>query len=345
MGNIRKHRPFVRYSLRTAFFFLTVLSLLLGYLTVKVREQRESVGIINQHGGTVGYDYEADINPTQSFPGSSFVRQYFGHEYFQQVVSIDLSKSEVSDSDLRLISRLGRARTMLLNETKITDQGLLEIPRMSELRRVELSGTKVTSEGIRVLGSLPSLNRVSLADTGIDDQAVSSLVNCEELNLDGTLITSKGIALLSASSTLTRLSLRHTQIDDSSVSALLTLRSLQFLDVVDSKLSGKGLYEVHKGLPACRLVGAWAEISAAQNRNKYLSERLRCTDFILKMERTNKTRPFKLLILDSQHIDDVHLSMLAGFKDLDAVDVRGAIVTDKGINKIKRVIPNLEVIR
>ncbi len=65
--------------------------------------------------------------------------------------SIDLSKTKVTDEDLKLMAKLNQLRILNLDNTVVSDAGLMNLPAVTSLSNLSLFGTKVTKEGVAKL--------------------------------------------------------------------------------------------------------------------------------------------------------------------------------------------------
>src|SRR6185369_8677613 len=101
-----------------------------------------------------------------------------------------------------------------------------------------LAKTKVTSDGIRGLLQTRKGCNLVLEDTSVGDEALSNLAGCKLLGLGGTSVTSQGIKELAESESLGVLSIQRTVVDDAAVPALMKIKTLTWLMVSDTKISG-----------------------------------------------------------------------------------------------------------
>jgi hypothetical protein len=338
-------RRWYQFSLRTFLILVTLLAMWLGYISFRAREQQAAVRRINELGGSVQYDYQIGIYPTTSPAGWPWLRKLVGDEYFQDVVAVNLNDTKVSDADLGVIGKLRRTKRLALNRTDVSDAGLASFSGMSELDYLGLAQTKVTSNGIRCLRPPKSSSVVTLENTSVDDNALPNLSGCAELGLDGTRITSHGLKQLNSCQNLILLSIRRTAVDDEAVPILAQFTTLQWLNLTDTKISGEGLLALRKALPTCRIDGGWADISKPDARTLGLPESKRGRHFVSNVRLLNRKYPIKLLLLSSPLISDVDLWMLQDLEHLEVLDLRGASVSDKGVQKLQKAMPELKIYR
>jgi serine/threonine protein kinase len=93
---------------------------------------------------------------------------------------LDLSGSDVSDEDLKIIEELP-IRGLKLNNTKITDAGLATVGKISSMVELYLDGTKITDAGIQQLGNCRKLEMLTLSNTAISDAIHKPLNACGKL--------------------------------------------------------------------------------------------------------------------------------------------------------------------
>lgn len=95
----------------------------------------------------------------------------------QQITWLDLSRTDVSDSDLRRLPDFGHLTRLSLQQTSITDSTLAAIGSLEHLEYVNLYGTGITDEGLQHLQSLPSLKSLYLWQTLVSREAIEELIS------------------------------------------------------------------------------------------------------------------------------------------------------------------------
>ena len=342
----RPNRRWLQFSLRTFVVVITLFAAWLGYVSFRAREQQAAVARIKELGGIVQYDYQMPPSAEPSPPGWPWLRRLVGDEYFQDVAFVKLDETSVSDADLPLISKLRRTKTLSLNRTDVSDEGLVSIRGMTELNYLGLMKTKVTSKGIRSL-SLPRNGCILVLEgTSVGDEALSNLTGCSHLALASTRITSEGIKGLEDSKTLHDLSVMGTAVDDAAVPSLVKIKTLTWLIVSDTKISGEGLFTLRNALPKCQIDGEIADLS--NGFNPAASPRLASDSWKMRVSHLmslNKIQHLKLLVLSDTLVTDAHLATLEGLDQLESLDLRGSSVTDAGVEKLQKALPKLKIHR
>lgn len=97
-------------------------------------------------------------------------------EVKKQIVSLNLNKMPVKDSDLNRISKFENLRKLDLNFTDITAKGLKEITSLKHLQSLTLSGIKLDFKDLQaIIPSFKNLKTVSVWDTGLSSTELGQL--------------------------------------------------------------------------------------------------------------------------------------------------------------------------
>ena len=182
-----------------------------------------------------------------------------------------------------------------------------------------------------------------LAETSIGDDALPNLSSCGFLFLDGTAITSQGVQKLAESKTLIDLSIQRTAVDDAAVPSLVKIKTLTWLLVWDTKISGEGLFTLRNALPKCKVDGPVVDFSFNPAAPGPVGG-----GWKPRMERLlwlNKAQHLKLVVLADPSVTDGHLATLEGLDHLEVLDLRGASVTDAGVQRLQKALPKLKIHR
>jgi len=91
------------------------------------------------------------------------------------LVSLDLSRSQLSDAGLGELAAFTHLRRLRLDQTGIGDAGMKELVSLKELAVLNLFGTKVGDEGLRFVSTLPRLERVFVWQSGVTSEGVAAL--------------------------------------------------------------------------------------------------------------------------------------------------------------------------
>ena len=107
------------------------------------------------------------------------------------LVSLDLSRSQLSDAGLGELAAFTHLRRLRLDQTGIGDAGMEELVPLKELAVLNLFGTKVGDEGLRAVGALPRRERVFVWQSGITAKGIAAL---REFRPDVQVIGGVGLA-------------------------------------------------------------------------------------------------------------------------------------------------------
>jgi hypothetical protein len=155
------------------------------------------------------------------------------YDHDRNVIEADLRNSLVSNTDLVLLREQVGLKRLILQSTHITDAGLEHLKRLPNLRYLNLENTNITNGGLIHIKGL----------------------RLEELGLSGTNVNDAGLEHLSELSTLRNLYLNRTNITDAGLVHLEKLRSLTFLSVIDTQVTGEAVREFEDALPSVTLGG------------------------------------------------------------------------------------------
>jgi uncharacterized protein (TIGR03067 family) len=108
-----------------------------------------------------------------------------------------------------------RVRTAMLSRTSVSDVDLKHLASFKELDSISLVETSVGNGGMKNLAALGSLKRLNLSMTEVDDtglQALAGLSHLEELDLIGTAVTDESVNTLSKLTRLKEVDLSLTKV-------------------------------------------------------------------------------------------------------------------------------------
>jgi internalin A len=96
-------------------------------------------------------------------------------ESANDVTSIDLEGTGVTDAGLRELQDFGNLRELNLFDLSVTDDGVKELARFKELTMVNLSCTGLSDAGLEVLKNLTRLKKIIVTDTKVTQAGVREL--------------------------------------------------------------------------------------------------------------------------------------------------------------------------
>jgi len=120
--------------------------------------------------------------------GSAWLRRLVGYErmeMFENVDTVGLGATRVTDAELRNVAKLTEVEWLWLKDTQITDAGLTHLTGLKRLRVLGLAGTGITDAGLRHLNSLPELRWLDVTETAVSLRGISDLKRrLPELNVE-----------------------------------------------------------------------------------------------------------------------------------------------------------------
>ncbi len=238
-----------QFGLRAILTTIALLALLLAALDYSIvspyRDEQRAAAALVALGGKVLL-----VEDTESW-----IPRHMGTNFFDKRVAaiVDLSHSQLTDSDLVHLRAFGHCGQLNLAYTLVSDAGLEQISHVVGGRFIDLSHTQITNVS-RLLSGRPrdqplglkfSGNRIApgafgfsagpvwtplqeldLSDSDAGDQTLEEfpgMVNLSKLDLSGTDVTDAGLDRLLKLEGLTRLGLSRTKVTADGVSRLKSL--------------------------------------------------------------------------------------------------------------------------
>lgn len=227
---LKPKRRWAQFTLRGFFVLVTILCVALGTWIVPAERQRRAVAAIEALHGRVTY---ADDTQTKATP-TTLLRRWLPRDCFNEVRTVCLSSTAVTDAQLTNVEWLADLREFDLDVTQVTDAGLAHLRAMKRLKRLSLNGTQVTDAELAHLRALTAL---------------------EWLQLNGTRVTGAGLDHLQAMADLELLCLKGTQVADPALVHLRPLTGLKMLDLRGTRVTDAGLAGLQQALPKCIALG------------------------------------------------------------------------------------------
>lgn len=115
---------------------------------------------------------------------------------FARATVVNLSETEITDSELTALERLNGLERLNLSDTRITDNGLRHLKDLTRLKALDLSGTRISGQGLVHLRSLAALEYLYLGGTQVGDgdlRHLKDLTRLQHLDVTGTAISGKGV--------------------------------------------------------------------------------------------------------------------------------------------------------
>lgn len=210
---------------------------------------------IDYDGGVVS-EFEKDSGKLEFKSLTSFGNHNFSDSDFQnctpriarneEIVSINLSYSSVTDRVFKHIALLPRLQSLSLSYTSVSCYGIENL-QDSNIDFLYLTGISISNEGVVGLSKLTRLQILYIGQTGVSDKHIgilASLSKLHQLNLANTLITDAAIPLLLKLNGLQELNIAGTQISDDAIVSISKLNKLKSLNIFDTLITAEGKYKL-----------------------------------------------------------------------------------------------------
>ncbi len=223
-------RRLLQFRLRTAFLLMAGLAILLGLALTP--GWREKAAIEALEPAWVEYHFDDELDPQTGAKGDvppripKWFRALIGEHHFRRVWFVRMKFTDLDDEKLSHIAQL-RSLRYLTNDT------IAESLTLSPADAGGIGGHRITDDGLAHLTKLPELESLMLWDTAITDAGLEQLLRLPKL---------------------TELKITSPQITDDSVDTLARMQQLEVLYVSGMCISNKGVRELRKRLPHCRIV-------------------------------------------------------------------------------------------
>jgi hypothetical protein len=215
----RPRRFWPRFTLRVLLAVMTALCIGLAIWTHRAREQARIVKHIEEHYGTVMYDWEPQPAPKMNdarSPVPAWLLDRLGEDFFHQVVWAHVR----GDVDMEQVSRLTAIRELTIWKEDLTDDMFRPIANLRKLRKLTIQ-----SDMHQSLGDYPDTTH--LGDPSLS--LIAQMPRLEQLYVDGMGFTAEGLAALAESQSLRSVWINHchTSVTPADVQPLLQTGRLQ----------------------------------------------------------------------------------------------------------------------
>jgi internalin A len=243
---------------------------------------------------------------------------------------IDLQRTDVTDSGLRVLTSLTKLRSLALPRS-ITDRGMVMVADLRSLVCLEMWACAITDDGLSDLENLTNIEYLNLADTKITGKGLRHLSRMENLvflGLDGTAVAGEGIESLNTLPSLRELKLGHTRIADQDLAAIVpTLRRLECLTLNSTAITDNGLSQLRE---AIRLKKLWLMNTAVTDAG---------LGFISKLVSLQE------LALNDTAVGDACIVQLQNLHTLREIFLANTAVSKDGIVGLRRKLPGVTILQ
>ena len=153
---------------------------------------------------------------------------------------------------------------------RCTDAALNVVSRLDSLREVDVSRSMIGDDGLRCLSRLPELKSLDIRRTFVSDDGIALLGQCDELvdlrigawleDLFEPPLTGHGLRHLREIDTLQRIVLEGGTFGDEVVEHLCQIKSLKYVELIDTNLSHTGINRLRQRVPKVVAVGVPLEV-------------------------------------------------------------------------------------
>jgi Leucine-rich repeat (LRR) protein len=246
-------RSWYKFSLRSIFIFITLIAIVMGWVTYERAQSRRELQIaekLQASGAHVTLRDPFNVPPqgrlgAQAATRPSWWRRLLGNIFGPRIWHVGVG--QWSSPDLTLLAGLENLHELRLNDTKVSD--LAPLAELKKLQGLYLNDTQVTD--LKPLARLTNLQRLHLDNTQISDVApLSGLSKLQQLWLGGTHVSD--LAPLAKLNNLRTLYLDFTQVSD--LAPLAGLKNLQKLYLNRTHVSDEQVKSLQQVLPNCKIV-------------------------------------------------------------------------------------------
>jgi len=242
---------------------------------------------------------------------------------------LDLANTSMKGPCLKVVATLKNLESLNLTLTPITDQYLEPLQTLTKLRVLGLASAQCTGEGYRFLGNLKQLENANFHFTPVNDAGLAGISNVPSLTrleIVHTHFTDAGAPALAKLINMERLQIGSREATGAAIAPLVTMKKLRELDLHDGQATVEGLKNATQipSLTVLRIYGQVKDEGA---------------------EHIARLKNLETLIASNTGITDAGLELFAGLSKLKKLEIKGCKVTEAAVAKLKKVLPDLEVVQ
>jgi Leucine-rich repeat (LRR) protein len=180
---------------------------------------------------------------------------------------LDLRGTKITDATLEYLSGVTSLQSLDIGFVQVTDNGLERLTPLEHLTELTLGGNKLSEVGLRALRQMPNLTYLDLGgaqrtDSGLwsvsltenGAASIATLHNLRRLRLNGTMVSPRSLENLKGLAKLEELDLQECrQVSDTALTLFSALPALHVLDLTGTPVSAKGIAELRRAKPQCRI--------------------------------------------------------------------------------------------
>lgn len=299
----------------------------------------------------------------------------------QNLRMLELDHATVTDAGLVSLAGLHRLEWLSIHSTRITGAGFQTLDRLRRLHTLDLGYSGIDDDGLAGLGGLRSLVFLNLEFTPLTGRGLSHLAGLRRvrsLRLKTTELDDGGLTMLPALPRLESLDLSETRVTEASLSSLSSLKELRELDLSSTKFASlepldlsafpqlekvdlrhswvrdAGLKRIKETLPTLTVFGHSEKLALDRFAKQLSSDPDEAgTWFPVDLDVSGPTlgdaqlrevedgKAIRKVVANSSRITDAGLALLAGFQELEEIDLTETSIGDAGLVHLCK-LPRLE---
>ena len=240
---------------------------------------------------------------------------------------LDIYDVLITDKALQNIANLRKIQVLRLYNTKCTDRGLQYIRDWREIRSLSLRSCEFSDAAIDTIRQFDKIEKLVIDCPKISDDGIGKLSSLADLKVfwPPKHIGTQGLRNLKRLPALEELSLSgNGNVTDESLAELSDLKNLKRLNCAVNLIRGSGLAKIPRSVEELSL----------------------CSNPIDTLTHLSHLAHLRLLDLSYTGIRDAELLELERFEHLETLDLcRCKNISDKGVEKLKQTLPNLDINR
>jgi WD40 repeat protein len=221
----------------------------------------------------------------------------------EQVRSLDLNFTDVTDVDLKELAGLSQLEELTLLKTQVSDAGMPELARFKRLRHLNLAATNVTDAGVAALADHRALQGLVLAGTKTTGACLRHVVTLKQLQW------------LSLSDSVTDADLKQ-------------LAGMSLADLLISSAAQTDLGLAHY-------------LAATRPREVLRLAFWKVSD--ASMKDLGRQKQLRVLDLTGTGVTDAGVQELAGLEKLQLLDLTGTLATEAGTKELRKKFPPIQI--
>lgn len=224
------------------------------------------------------------------------------------------------------LARFQELTTIDLSRTRVVDDDLIALSKLRKLTCVKLANTQVTSAGIAQLSNLNQLEYLNLSDTQINDDIAAHIVylrSLEVLDLSGTRVTGKGLEKINLRHRL-RLNLRNSSLNDEGLRSISLIPRLSGLNISNTHITRSGLEH---------LKTRWSLETLVMDGPSFSDDHLEVVATYPNL---------RWLSLFESHVTAAGIRMLEGHRNLDTLDLDPDLIQQIAVIASLHKMPKLQ---